>query len=91
MALSPKPQKLAHQYDTLLTPVEYSVWVSLLMSLCVTTVAMYSISRLEELIIKTVSLRHWSQFGQAAWYAFSTLIGESVTRVSKSDSAWALR
>ncbi len=91
MALSPKPLKLVHQYDTLLTPVKYSVWLFLLISLFIATVGLYSISNQEETILKHISLRHWSQIGQATWYAFSTLIGESVTRDLKSESAWALR
>ncbi len=89
-ALSPKPKKLAHQYDTLIAPVQKSLWMLLLAFLLLITVSMYVISISEE-IIKTTRLRHWSHFGQASWYAFSTLIGESVTRVSKSDGAWALR
>jgi len=29
--------------------------------------------------------------GGAAWYAFGTLIGESITRDTRSEGAWALR
>ncbi len=89
-AMSPKPQKLVHQYDTLITPVNKSVWIFLLMSLLLVTVGLYSIAQLEE-IIKFISLKQWSQLDKAMWYAFSTLIGESVTRGSKSERSWALR
>ncbi len=89
--LSPKPKKLVHQYDTLITPVQDIVWIFLLVFLGIIIVCMYKTSRLEEDIIPDKRLKHWSKFGNAIWYAFSTLIGESVTRDSKSDGAWALR
>ncbi len=36
-------------------------------------------------------LRSWSSLTEAAWYGFATLIGESITRDTSSDRAWALR
>ena len=36
-------------------------------------------------------LRSWSTLRESSWYAFGTLIGESITRDTKSEGAWGLR
>ncbi len=46
--------------------------------------------RNEERIAKK-NLSNWSNIGQASWYVFGTLIGESITRDTRSEGAWGLR
>lgn len=40
---------------------------------------------------RRVDLRQWSKLSGASWYTFGTLIGESITRDTRSEGAWALR
>jgi hypothetical protein len=51
---------------------------------------MLAASRIEERLTK-LSLRQWSSVSGAYWYAFGTIVGESITRDTKSEAAWALR
>ncbi len=88
--LSPKP-KPYRSFASFLHPLGEIVWAAVIAVLLTMTVVMFSVSNFEQNTVPDLSLKHWSMFWQAGWYCFGTLIGENVTKDSKSDNAWALR
>ena len=75
---------------TLLQPLTVAVWAAVGASFAVTSLAMWAVARGEEEAMAT-GLREWSQARRSAWYVFGTLIGESITRDTRSERANALR
>ncbi len=67
------------------------MWTTIITGLLTMVSVLFAVSNIEQRTVPKLSLKHWSQIGQAAWYCFGTLIGENITRDSKSDNAWALR
>ena len=51
---------------------------------------MYTLSN-EETRLSGVDLHNWSRMKEASWYCYGTIIGESITRDTKSEKAFALR
>jgi len=88
--LSPKPRQ-SRSLLTVLYPFQEYVWLFVIVCLFVVSVCFYTISKSEEELIPEMKLKHWSSPGASTWYSFGTLIGESITRDTKSDKAWALR
>ncbi len=66
------------------------VWLAVLVCLPIVQVVLYIVAKLEQGLIGR-ELRTWSKPGRAAWYGFGTVLGESITRDTKSEGAWALR
>jgi len=88
--LTPKPR----QYRSVLTalyPFGIYVWIAALATLFLIPFFMWATSKAEEMIIPNAKLSHWSSWGAATWYSFGTFIGESITRDTRSEGAWALR
>ena len=54
------------------------------------SIAMYTLSN-EETRLSGVDLHNWSRMKEAGWYCYGTIIGESITRDTKSEKAFALR
>ncbi len=88
--LSPKPRPY-RSFFTISYPLGPVVWATVLALLLAIPLLMFTVSNVEERVIPGLRLRQWSLLGQAAWYAFGTLIGESITRDTRSERAWALR
>ncbi len=87
--LTHKPLR-ASNYFTILLPLEPAVWLAVAVSLAVVTAALWLVSWREESLLGR-RLTHWSRLKEASWYAFGTLIGESITRDTRSEGAWGLR
>ncbi len=87
--ISPKPGTYRSVF-TLIHPLTYEVWIACLASYLMTVMAMKWVSSVEETTMD-VELRVWSSWTRAAWYAFGTLVGESITRDTKSSGANSLR
>ena len=51
---------------------------------------MFGISN-EETSLSGVDLYNWSTMKEAGWYCYGTIIGESITRDTKSEKAISLR
>ena len=51
---------------------------------------MFAISN-EENRLSGVDLHNWSTMKEAGWYCYGTIIGESITRDTKSEKAVSLR
>ena len=51
---------------------------------------MFAISN-EETSLSGVDLYNWSTMKEAGWYCYGTIIGESITRDTKSEKAISLR
>ncbi len=75
---------------TVLHPLSPTVWAATLVSLPLAQAALCLLARAEE-ALAGLDLREWSLPARAAWYGFGTLLGESITRDTKSEGAWALR
>ncbi len=88
--LTPKPRPY-RSFDSAMSPFQGAVWASIAGMLFTMAVFMFSVSNTEQSIVPYLTLKHWAMLGQALWYCMGTLIGENVTRDSKSDGAWALR
>ena len=73
-----------------LYPFTTFLWIVLACTLCVIPFVFFGISAMEEKITEK-SLKTWSKLPHAAWYAFGSFIGESITRDTRSYNAWALR
>ncbi len=81
------------------------MWIAILVVLLVFQVCLWLVAKAEErqaamIVAKKLSgrgpdrridLRQWSRMSGASWYTFGTLIGESITRDTKSEGAWGLR
>ena len=90
MALcAPLPQLLP-KIMALLYPFSTLVWVLIGISLAIVTTTMYITSNIESPLIQQ-SLHEWTSIQAAAWYAYGTLMGEAITRDTKSEKATALR
>ncbi len=87
--LTRKPPR-ARNFFTIVLPLELAVWVAVSASLIVVPFSFWLIARGEEGLIER-RLAHWSRLKEAFWYAFGTLIGESITRDTRSERAWGLR
>jgi len=74
----------------LLEVFDYKIWIGILISLFTLSLVMLRVSQEEEKLLNA-RLRHWSNYANSLWYVFSTLIGESITRDTKSSGAWSLR
>jgi len=88
--LSPKPRQ-TKSVLTALYPFDNYVWIALLCALATVPFFMLIASNFEESIIPKMKLSHWSSLGAASWYSFGTMIGESITRDTRSEGAWVLR
>ena len=75
---------------TLVQPLTLAVWTGVGASFALVFLAMWATAREEEKAIAS-GLREWSEASRAAWYVFGTLIGESITRDTRSERANALR
>ena len=51
---------------------------------------MFALSN-EETRLSGVDLHNWSSMKEAGWYCYGTVIGESITRDTKSEKAVSLR
>ena len=87
--LSRKPSRVRNLF-TIVEPVEVEVWVGVALSLVFVSVALWLIAHCEEGIVHS-ELKDWSTMRKSSWYAFATLLGESVTRDTSSARAWGLR
>ncbi len=87
--MSSKPSR-QRNYFTLVHPLEGRVWASVLAALVLISVCLWIISDKEGKLV-SMPLGHWSRLRESSWYAFGTLIGESITRDTRSEKAWALR
>ena len=76
---------------SLLRPLTPTVWALCFCFLLVATLALSSVSRLEERLTARIDLRHFSSPSQALWFGFACSVGESVNRGRNSDGAWAVR
>ena len=56
----------------------------------VPSVFMFAVSN-EETRLSGVDLHNWSSMKEAGWYCYGTVIGESITRDTKSEKAVSLR
>ena len=88
--LSPKPRPY-RSFMTISYPLEPVVWASIVASLAFMTIAMFVVSNVEEYLVPGLRLNQWSRIKQSSWYAFGTLLGESITRDIKLKRAWGLR
>ena len=68
----------------------FHTWSALLVSLCALPFVKVAVSR-AECRLGSPSPRYWTRPGNAAWYTYGTLIGESITRIVGSDKAWSTR
>jgi len=75
---------------TIFMPFDWKVWMAALIALSVFIWVLTFVSRIEERLTGR-TFRQWSTPSRASWYAFGTLIGESITRDTKSEGSWALR
>lgn len=87
--VAPKPG-LFPKYLALIRPFVGQVWALVLASLLLLTATFFIISKLEEKV-SGIDLSDWSSFGKSSWYVYGTMIGESMTRDTKSAGAGAMR
>ncbi len=66
------------------------VWMCVILTAIAAPLGFYAVSRAEERVVGC-PLREWSRLLPAAWYVFGTLLGESITRDTRSERAWATR
>ena len=86
---APLPQLLP-KIMALLYPFSLFVWILIAISLVVVSVVFYVASNLEGVLTKQ-SFNEWSTLQNAIWYAYGTLMGEAITRDTRSEKALALR
>ena len=70
--------------------MEPSVWLASIISIPVAAAFLFVLSYMEEIVIGRV-LTPWSRYSNAAWYCFSSFIGENLTKDSDSNRAWGVR
>ncbi len=87
--LTNKPARHRSMF-TLIHPLEAEVWAAVVFSLFFVSGSLYFITRREGRLI-SLALKNWDSLKNSTWYAFGTLIGESITRDTKSEGAWSLR
>ncbi len=86
---SPVPRQYRSVF-TVLRPLTLFSWLGVLGSLPLVQLCLWLFARIEERVIGR-ELSSWSVFRKSAWYAFGALLGESITRGTSSERAWALR
>ncbi len=86
---SPRPRSF-RSLLTVLRPFRPLSWAAAVSALLLMQLLLLAVARAEERVLRR-GLPAWSAHGNAAWYAFGTLLGESVARDAASESAWALR
>ncbi len=82
--------KLLPKILALVYPYDWSVWIIIFLSMFVVTAATYLITTIERDIVGQ-PLSAWSSYGSALWYSYGTLMGEAITRDTKSDKANSIR
>ena len=87
--VAPKPT-LIPQYFAIVNPFTFNVWIGIIISLFVVALILYLISKCEGPMIDQ-GLIEWKTFNASVWYTYGTLIGESITRDTKTSKAVALR
>ena len=70
---------LRPKYLNLIYPFNRNVWIALLVTIVVCTVAFFIVSRIEGYIIK-VKFHDWYTLPTSLWYIYGTFVGESITR-----------
>ena len=74
----------------IIKPLSLYVWIGGVASMISTALAMWMMSRAESKVVG-ISLADWESYGKSLWYCFGTVIGESLTRDTSSEGAWAIR
>ena len=86
---SPQPQPLP-KYLALINPFSPLVWIIVVVSFFILAVVFWLVANWEG-ELQNLSYGDWSSMGNSLWFCYGTLIGESVTRDTKSSNAVALR
>jgi hypothetical protein len=87
--VTPRPLPLP-KFLALIQPFHYFVWFTIVASVIISSIVFVLVANGEEIILG-IDCSSWSTLSEAGWYCFSTMIGESVTRDTKSENANALR
>ena len=66
------------------------MWISFIITLFVISVVFWIVAKAEGRI-KDDSFKDWSVYSSSLWYCYGTLVGEAITRDTKSSKANALR
>ena len=86
---TPNPRPLP-KWIALIAPFHIYVWICVVSSVILASIFMFAISN-EETRLSGVDLHNWSSMKEAGWYCYGTVIGESITRDTKSEKAVSLR
>jgi len=89
MLVSPLPKKY-RSYFALLKPLSLGVWIGVVISLLCIPLALTFIAR-KEMQMGKETFNDWKSLDQSFWYAFSTLVGESITRTLNFRGSYAIR
>ena len=87
--VSPNPTPLP-TYLNLIRPLQPLVWLGTLLTLVASSLAIYLLAKFERLSV-TVAPGNWSTLKSCSWYCYGTLLGEAITRDTKSQSLPCLR
>ncbi len=82
--------QLLPKWLALIYPFDGIVWLNIFISLFVASVVFLILANTEGPLVGD-RLREWSTYKESFWYAYGTLMGESITRDTRSEKALALR
>ena len=71
-------------------PLSPSVWMVVLGSLLFVQFSIWVFAKVEETAMET-KLLYWTSYWKVSWYAYATLIGESINRERDFRGAWAIK
>ena len=89
---APLPRPIPRLFSPIY-PFSTLVWFLVGLFIIVSALALWVLSRVEAKL-KTQfakNLKTWSIFGNSLWYCFGTMMGEAITRDTKSEKTTGLR
>ena len=78
------------KYVALISPFDLSVWIAFVVGLFFISITFWLVANAEG-NIKDAYFHEWAVFKDSCWYCFGTLIGEAITRDTRTMHAPAVR
>ena len=88
--VAPSPEALP-TYTALVKPLQPLVWILMVVTMFITALAIFSVGRSEGVMNDKGCPQDWRTIKATSWYCFGTLLGESITRDTKSEHLPGLR
>ena len=88
--VAPSPEALP-TYTALIKPLQPLVWALMVVIMFVTAFSIFVLGRTEGELNGKGCPHDWKTLKATSWYCFGTLLGESITRDTKSEHLAGLR